>query len=169
MDYSSDFVRFIIAYNAGRPIEQVAFYDRAANQTGRHNAMRSIFAQTAQTFARAQGWHLVSPPDSVCFIEVGSPRYKKRAVLGAILQRPEVDTVAVVAIDKLSIKEPALYRELVGRVGAAGKNLIIMQDELAVVWDDQLGFAGAFHLYLMGELSEDLLLRGRNYPAQGGK
>jgi hypothetical protein len=162
MMFETDFVRFVIAYNAGRPIHRVAFYDRAANRQGRHNEMRAIFAETAQKFAQAQGWEIVSPADSTCFIEVGGPRNKKRAVLGRILEEPEVDTVAVVAIDKLTTKDPGLYRELVGRVGAAGKNLIIMQDELAVDLDDKIGFVGAQHLYLMGELSEHGLLRSRN-------
>jgi hypothetical protein len=73
-----------------------------------------------------------------------------------------VDTIVVVAIDKLTTKDPKLYRELVGRVGAAGKNLIIVQDEVAVALDDKIGFVGSQHLYLMGELSEHGLLRSQN-------
>lgn len=124
--------------------------------------MRAIFAETAQRFAQAQGWEIVLPADSTCFIEVGGPRNTKRAVLDTILRQPEVDTVAVVAIDKLTTKDPGLYQELVGRVGAAGKNLIIMQDNLALDLDDKIGFAGAQHLYLMGELSKQGLLGSRN-------
>jgi hypothetical protein len=164
MIFDTDFIRFVIAYNAGRPIKKVAFYDRAANKKGLHNYMRTIFAETAQKFAQVQGWEIISPvgSDSTCFIEVGGPEYKKRPMLEIMLQQPEVDTIVVVAIDKLTTKDPKLYRELVGRVGAAGKNLIIVQDEVAVALDDKIGFVGSQHLYLMGELSEHGLLRSRN-------
>jgi hypothetical protein len=106
--------------------------------------MRWFYADSAQAFAKARGWQIVSPEDTVCFVEVCGIRTKKRPVLDSILQRPDVDTVAVVAIDKLAKGAP-LYGQLVERVGAAGKNLIIIQNQIDVEFEqEQIGIMDAF-------------------------
>ncbi len=93
--------------------------------------MRRIYAESARLFAKARGWQIVSPEDTVCFVEVCGIRTKKRPVLDSILQRVDVDTVAAVVIDKLAKGAP-LYGQLVERVGAAGKSLIIIQSQIEV-------------------------------------
>lgn len=135
-DNSLDFVRFVYSYNTGEPIYRVAFYDRAASKKDKESGMRWFYADSAQAFAKARGWHLVSPEDTVCFVEVCSIRTRKRPVLDSILQRADVDTVAAVAIDKLAKGAP-LYGQLVERVGAAGKNLIIIQNQIDVDFEGQ--------------------------------
>ncbi len=109
----------------------MACYDRAAARKDKDNEMRRMYAESAPLFAEANGWQIVSPEDTVCFIEICGIRTKKRPVLDSILQRSDVDTVAAVAIDKLAKGAP-LYGQLVEQVGAAGKNLIIIQSQFEV-------------------------------------
>ena len=63
-----DFVRFVYSYNTGRPIRRVAFYDRAASGKDKDNGMRRIYATSARLFAKARGWEIVRPEDTVCFV-----------------------------------------------------------------------------------------------------
>ena len=141
---SLDFVRFVYSYNTGMPIQRVAFYDRAASKKDKDNWIRQFYAQSAREFAQARDWQIVSPEDSVCFVEVCGVRTKKRPVLESILQRTDVDTVAVVAIDKLAKGAP-LYGQLVDMVGKAGKNLIIIQNQIDVDFEQEnIGIMDAF-------------------------
>lgn len=119
-------------YIKGRPIKQVAFYDRASTRRQADNYIRHWYSDAAIEISDFFGWNLVAsdqnPNGYGCFLDVMSGFEAQRPKLQRLLEDENIDTIAFFAFDRLA-RNLYVYQIIEKEVRQRNKNLICVMSE----------------------------------------